>query len=403
MPNQQHPHQSGDQKMGKPPLNLKRVGIIAAVVALAVVVIGISARARNDNVVRQWTDERAVPTVAVYQPRRDTSSHTLVLPGNLQSYFEAPIFARVNGYLKNWNVDIGARVKAGQLLAEIDTPELYQQLEQAKADLVSAESNEKLAEITARRWNNLRATDSVSQQEADQKQADLEVKKAAVAASQANVNRIQTLEAFRHIVAPFDGIVTARRTDVGALISAGSGTGVELFAVADVHKLRVFSHVPQIYSSQLVPGMSATLVVPEHPGQTFQAVLTTTSGAINSRSGTMLAELEVDNKDGLLTPGSYAEVKFDLKGNPQSMRVPASALILRRGGVQVATLDKDNRVVMKKLIIGLDFGSEVEVLASLTEDDRIVDSPPDSLEAGELVKVAAPPPSKPSSPTKGKE
>lgn len=407
MHNSLHTDKSAASEPEASPLKLGRAAVIASALTIAVVVFGVTMRANTAGEVRRWTDERATPSVSLYQPRYDASSNVLVLPGNLQAFFEAPIFARVSGYLKRWDVDIGARVKAGQLLAEIDTPELYQQLEQAKADLVSAKSNEKLAEITAQRWKNLRATDSVSQQEADQKAGDLAAKTAAVAAAQANVNRYQTLESFKRITAPFDGIVTARKTDIGALINAGSGTGVELFSVADVHKLRVFARVPQIYASRIKIDMSAVLMVPEHPGKTFPAVLKRTSGAISATSGTLLAELEVDNKEGLLTPGSYAEIKLDLAGNSKAQRVPASALILRRGGVQLATVDKENRVVMKKVIVGLDLGSEVEILSGLDAADKVIETPPDSLEQGDLVRVLEPAAPKPvaqsPSPKKEKE
>ena len=369
------------------PPKLKRLALIASIVALGVVAAGIAIRMHNTSSVKQWTDERAVSVVRLVSPERSESPDGLTLPGNLQAYIEAPIFARVSGYLKRWNVDIGAQVKAGQLLAEIDTPELDEQLAQARADLTSAQSNEKLAEITAKRWQNLRMTDSVSQQEADQKASDLAAKTAAVAAAQANVSRIQALESFKRILAPFDGIVTARKTDIGSLINAGSGTGVELFRVADVKKLRLYVNVPQIYAAKIKPGMTAYLSVPERPGERFAAVLKRTSGAISAASGTLLTELEVDNKDGLMTPGGYAEVKFDLAADKHLRRLPASCLVLRKGGVHLATVDKDNRVTLKKVEVGLDFGTEVEILSGLDANDRVIDSPPDSIEAGDVVRV----------------
>lgn len=367
---------------------LRRQGIMALGVALAIAAIGVVVRGNSVATVRAWTDERAVPTVHLIQPALGHESNSLTLPGRLQPYIEAPIFARVSGYLKRWEVDIGMRVRSGQLMAEIDTPELDQQLEQARADLISAQSNQKLAEITARRWRNLRETDSVSQQEADQKDSDLAARTAAVAAAQANVNRVLALESFKRITAPFDGVVTARRTDIGALINAGAGnSGVELFSVADVRKLRLFVRVPQSYASRIKVGASAKLSVPEHPGMTFDAKLVRTSGAINLSSGTLLAELEIDNKDGLLTPGGYAEVALQVADNDKALRIPASALLLRKEGAQVATVTADGRVALKKVSIGLDHGAEVEIVSGLDASDRVVQAPPDSIADGDAVRI----------------
>lgn len=395
MHNEHHHDEPGFPHASAKPTGLKRAGVIVAVAAILLVATGIWARANKAGEVQKWTNERAVPSVSVLTAKDVAAKSELVLPGRLEAYSEAPIFARVSGYLKKWNVDIGTQVRAGQLLAEIDTPELYQQLEQAKADLANAQANEALAESTAKRWKNLRATDSVSQQETDQKNSDLAVRSAAVAAAQANVSRMKSLESFKRVTAPFDGVVTSRKTDIGALINAGSGNGVELFRVADVHILRVSVRVPQNQAARIQAGMIATLTVPEHPGQTFSATLKRTSGAISTTSGTLLAELEVDNKEGKLTPGAYAEIKLGLAADNQTKRVPASALILRKGGVQLAVVGKDNRVVMKKIQMGRDFGSEIEVLSGLDPDDRIIDSPPDSLEDGELVRIEVPPPAKP--------
>ena len=371
-------------------LHLLRLGIIAAILAVAIVSSGIIIRKGRANDTRKWTGERAIPSVALINPRHDTVQHELQLPGRLQAYYEAPIFARVSGYLKRWNVDIGAHVHSGDVMAEIDTPEIDEQLKRAEADLANVVSKEKLAEITAKRWKNLLATDSVSQQEADQKAADLAVTQSEVAAAEANMNRDQALKSFKQVTAPFDGIVTARETDIGALINAGSGSGVELFKIADVHKLRLYMQIPQIYAAKTKVGMSATLTVPEHPGQSFSAVLTNRSGSINPLSGTLLAEFEVDNKAGMLTPGSYAEVKLGLPQSPLTMRVPASALIVRHGGVQLAVVDKNEHVILKKVVIGLDFGNDVEILSGLDPAEKLIDSPPDSLEQGDLVRVEKP-------------
>lgn len=364
---------------------LKRVGVIALALALIVVAWGVFSRYREAHETNTWTQQQAVPSVSVISPHHGKALRSLNLPGSLQPYIDAPILARVDGYLLRWYHDIGAHVKAGELLAEIDTPELDHQLDQAKADLASAVANQELAEVTARRWRNLLATDSVSKQDTDQKVADLAARKAAVDAARANVQRIEAFENFKRVVAPFDGVITARKTDVGALISAGSGT--ELFNVATLDPLRLYVPVPQYYTRQIQVGMLATLTVPEHPGMDFKAKLARTSGSISGNSGTLLVELSVDNKQGLLTPGSYAEVKFELPENAAIQRVPASALILRTEGVHLALLQPDNRVKLKKVVVGRDFGSEVEVLSGLEPSDRIVDSPPDSLEDGDLVRV----------------
>lgn len=379
-------HLEGLTPQGKS--RLKRTGTIAVMVAVVVVAWGLWSRHHTSQEVDSWTQEQAIPAVNVIAPRQGNALRTLELPGNLQPYIDAPILARVNGYLKVWYHDIGAKVRKGELLAIIDTPELDQQLDQAKANLVSAISKQQLAEVTAKRWLNLLTTDSVSQQDADEKVADLAARRAEVDAARANVARIEAFESFKRVVAPFDGVVTARKTDVGALIDAGRGT--ELFNVSSVDPLRLYVPVPQSYSQQITPGIKAYLSVPEHPGQEFPAMLTRTSGSISGASGTLLAELAVDNKNGLLTPGGYAEVKFQLPANAAIERVPASALIFRKGGLQLAILRKDNHVKLVKIGVGRDFGSEIEVVSGLHPGDLIVDSPPDSLEDGDLVRLSTP-------------
>jgi len=365
-----------------------RMGAKVLGVAVLVAVVGLVIRQRSASDVKQWTQEQTIASVAIVSPHAGGASSTLTLPGNLQPFMEAPILARVNGYLKRWSHDIGAHVKKGELLAEIDTPELDHQLDQARADLVSAISNRELAEVTARRWRNLLVSDSVSQQAADEKFADLDARKAAVDAARANVGRIEDFETFKRVVAPFDGVITARKTDVGFLISGG--VGAELFSLASVDTLRLFVPVPQSYSQKIKPGLKAVIKVPEHPERKFDAVLTRTSGAISGSSGTLLAELAVNNKEGLLTPGSYAEVEFNLAENTALLRVPASALILRKGGVQLALVQADNHVKLKTVTVGRDFGTEIEILSGIVPTDRLVDNPPDSLEDGELVRISTP-------------
>lgn len=356
---------------------------------IALVAAGLIVRQQQSVEVSRWTEQQAIPAVMVVTPQHVEGDGRLVLPGNLQPYIDAPILARVNGYLKRWYHDIGERVKPGELLAEIDTPELDQQLEQARADLTSAQTKQQLAAITAKRWANLLATDSVSRQDADEKQANLDARKAETAAARANVARIEALEAFKRVRAPFSGIITARKTDQGALISAGSGT--ELFNVASIDPLRLFVPVAQSYVEQIKVGMKASLSVPEHPGQEFQATVARTSGAISGSAGTLLVELAVANKQGLLTPGSYAQVTFQLAQNLQTLKVPASTLILRKGGVKLAVLEGNDHVRLKAITIGRDTGSEVEVLSGLAPEDRVVASPPDSIEDGDKVRVITAP------------
>ncbi len=378
---------------------LKKAGIVAMIIAGLIVVGGLFIRYRDAREANTWTLQQAIPAVIVISPHHGSKLRTLILPGSLQPYVDAPIYARVNGYLLRWYHDIGARVKTGQLLADIDTPELDQQLEQAKADLVSAIANQDLADVTAKRWLNLLATDSVSKQETDQKVADFAARRAQVDAARANVRRIEAFENFKHVVAPFDGVVTTRKTDVGALINAGSG--IELFNVATIDPLRLYVPVPQYYTQQITAHMQATMTVPEYPGRVFKASVSRTSGSINGNSGTLLVELSVNNKEGLLTPGSYAEVKFELPENAAIQRVPASALIFRAEGLQLAVVGNDNRVKLVNIVLGRDFGAEVEVPYGIEQNDRIVDSPPDSLENGDLVRVMDPSSGQPKTPQQG--
>jgi RND family efflux transporter MFP subunit len=359
--------------------------LIPAVAAL--VAAGLMIRQQQSVEVSRWTEQQAIPAVVVVTPQKSEGDGRLVLPGTLQPFIDAPILARVNGYLKRWYHDIGERVKAGELLAEIDTPELDQQLEQARADLTSAQTKQQLAAITAKRWNALLATDSVSRQDADEKQANLDARKAETAAAKANVARIEALEAFKRVRAPFAGMITARKTDQGALISAGSGT--ELFNLASIDPLRLFVPVAQSYVEQIKVGMKAVLTVPEYPGKEFQATVARTSGAISGNAGTLLVELAVSNKDAQLKPGSYAQVTFQLPQNAQTLKVPASALVLRKGGVKLAVLEGNDHVRLKAVTIGRDSGSEVEILSGLNPEDKVVASPPDSIEDGDKVRVVS--------------
>ena len=330
------------------------------------------------------------PLVEVIAPARETKGRPIVLPGSVDAFYEAPIYARVSGYLKMWYQDIGAHVKAGQVLADIDTPELDEELAQAKSDLATTQANAALADLTAKRWKGLLTSQAVSQQAVDEKTGKATALRALVAASQSNVDRLLAMASFKRIVAPFDGVVTARKTDIGALINAGSGAGVELFKVADMHEMRVYVRVPQNYSSDLHTGITATLHMPQYPNRKFDATLATTSNAITKESRTVLVELMAANPDGALWPGTFAEVHFDLPPDPNILLLPANTLLFRKEGLQVAVVGPDNKVALKKITIGRDLGPEVEVTAGLLATDRVIDSPSDSLAAGFEVSVAKP-------------
>jgi multidrug efflux system membrane fusion protein len=369
--------------------HLKLVGVVALLAAAGIVTSGIVSRVHAKQELTTWSAEQAIPTVAAVTPDHDGAAQSLVLPGHLSAFVNAPIYARVSGYLHAWYADIGTHVKAGQLLGVIDTPDLDQQLQQARADLQNSVANEKLAASTARRWTQMLQQDSVSQQEADEKSSDLVAKQATVAANEANVRRLEALESFKRITAPFSGIVTGRTTDIGALINAGSGSGPELFAVSDAHQLRVYVSVPQNEAAAIKPGMTATLTVPERPGMKFDAKFVDTDNTIAPSSGTLLVQLAVDNRDGLLIPGEYTEVHFALPTHAHALLIPASSLIFRQSGLQVAVVGKDNRAVLKPVTIATDLGTQVEIAAGLDAGDRVIDNPPDSLASGDAVRLAA--------------
>lgn len=367
---------------------LRLAGIIIAILLVAIVVIGLITRATQASSLKTWTQQQSIPTVNVITPEAGTSGPVLDLPGRVEAYIRAPIFAQVSGYLKDWKTDIGARVKAGELLGEISTPELDQQLQQARADLASAKANADLAEITAKRWQAMLSSDSVAQQDVDQRTADYTAKIALMKAAQANVDRLEAAKAFARIVAPFDGVVTARDTDVGALINAGGGTAPELFVVSDIHKLRVYVQVPQRYGPSIRPGSDAVLVVPEYPGRQFHAKVVATSNAVNAASGTTLVQLQVDNNDDALMPGSFAHVRFNLPVDTTALRVPASSLIFDNAGLRIATVDAADKVAFKKVSILYDYGKTVEIGSGLQTGDRVIDSPPDGIKDGDAVKIA---------------
>ncbi|GAA0914860.1 efflux RND transporter periplasmic adaptor subunit [Luteibacter anthropi] len=377
---------SSDTNHTPPPRRLRLAGVIAAIVILAIVVAGVATRANESRNLREWTNEQATPSVTLVSPEGGQGGGDLNLPGRLQAYARAPIYARTSGYLKSWKYDIGQKVKAGDVLGELETPDLDQQLLQAKADLASARANEALAKTTATRWQSMRDSDSVSKQEVDEKTGDYDAKRALAEAAQANLERIQATKGFAKLVAPFDGVVTARETDVGALINAGGG-GQELFVVSDTHKLRMYVNVPQNYAPSIKQGATVKLSVPEYPGQTFEGKVESTSSAINAASGTTLVQVAVDNDDGKLLPGSYASVIFDLPANAALFRVPASALVYDGSGLRVAVVDAQNKVSFKDVTIAQDFGKTVQLASGIAAGDRLIESPPDGLANGDTVKV----------------
>jgi RND family efflux transporter MFP subunit len=360
-------------------------GLVLIVGALGLAFWGISTRAKALDVVTKDTRELALLTVTVVAPQRGAPREEIVLPGTMQAFTDASIYARTNGYLKRRLVDIGSKVRAGQLLAEIDTPELDQQIEQARADLATAEANSRLAMTTADRYRDLIKTESVSRQDLDNANGNLEARQTAVESARANVKRLEQLHAFRRIEAPFDGVITARNTEIGALIDSGSNAR-ELFHIAEVHKLRVFVSVPQVYSQLAQPGIKAELTLKEFGGRTFTGTLVRTSQAIDVASRTLLTEIDVDNPKGELLTGSYAEVHLKLPSPAASLQVPASALIFRTEGLQVATV-KGDRVQIATVVAGRDFGSDVEIVSGLTGAEQVVANPPDSLVDGVQVRV----------------
>jgi RND family efflux transporter MFP subunit len=366
------------------------IGTLALAVAGAVVIGGLATRHSQAEQLKEAARESAVPTVSLVA-LKDIAGSPMELPARVEAWSRAPIYARVSGYLARWNVDIGAPVKAGQVLATIETPDLDQDLRQAQAQLAVARSNLALAESTARRWQSLVAQNAVSKQEADEKQGDFISKQSNVQALQASVERQQALKRYTQLAAPFDGVVTARNTDVGALVNAGSGgaAGSELFVVSDLRRLRVYVQVPQRQLAQIRAGSLARVSVPERPGASYPAKVQSLAQAINAGSGTMLVQLAVENPKGELLPGAFATVQFDQAAMADNgVAIPPGALIMGRNGAQVAVLDAANRVRIRKVTIARDLGNVIELGDGVTRADRIIDSPPDGLADGDVVRVA---------------
>ena len=353
---------------------------------------GFMSRAQSKQEVADWTSSQMTQTVSLASFIPTSPNQTLTLPGNIQPLNKAAIYARVNGYLKSWDHDIGTAVQAGQTLATIDAPDLDQQLGQAKATLASVKANLQIATLTASRNNILLQKQIVAQQVADQTEADAKAKQAVVDANEANVRQLEAMQSFKTLAAPFDGVVTARNVELGMLISAG-GSGQPLFEVSDLHKVRIYVQVPQSFSAGLTPGMTATFEMPQYPGVQFDATLSHVSKAINSSSHSMQVELQADNAAGKFFGGSYCNVHFKIPADPNRLQMPSTALVVGNKGTQVAVLDSNNKVVLKNVELGRDFGDSVEVLAGLSASDRVINNPSETLSSGDTVQVAATPPS----------
>jgi RND family efflux transporter MFP subunit len=377
-----------DQKPARPvPRRLRLVGVAVLLLAIAVVAYGMISRASQSSRLRDLTEAQAVPTVSVVTPQNVENHSGLDLPGRLQAFIRAPIYARVPGYLKSWKHDIGSKVKAGDLLAEIDTPDLDQQLMQARADQNVAEANAKLAQISADRWQSLAGTDAVAKQDVDQRTFTLNANVAQVKAAQANVDRLVAEEGFKRLIAPFDGIVTARETDIGALINVGATGGAELFVISETSKLRVYVSVPQNYVPTVPPGTKATISVPEHPGKTYSGTVEASSQAVSPSTGTTLMQIIVDNSAGEMMPGDYAGIHLQMDGAANVLSVPSSALIFDAKGLSIATVDANNHVLLKPVSIQRDLGAVIELASGLAPDDRVIENPPDGIGNGAEVRL----------------
>ena len=366
------------------------IGVVGLVAAGAIVVTGIMARAKTDSELKSWTDAQAIPSVAVAPADARMLNATLDLPGRMEAYSRAPIYARVSGYVSNWNADMGAQVKAGQVLAEIEAPDLDQQLLQARADLVSQQSSARLSEATLNRRKSLVASNFVSAQEIDERSADLANKRAMVNSGTANVERLEALAGYKNVTAPFDGIVTQRNTDVGALITGGTGSGPAMFVISDIKKLRVYVDVPQSYVPAIRIGARAVITVPDHPNRSFPATVEASSQSVDVASGTARMQLVLDNPKGELLPGGYANVKMSLARDAAPLHIPASALIFNKDGTRVATVTPDDKILFTTVTIARDLGREIELASGITADDRIVITPPDGLRDGDPVRVSTP-------------
>lgn len=381
-----HPGSPHPDREEQRPVRVWRAILILIVGAIVVAYTGISGRRHEGANLKQWTHEQAIPPVAVVTPKRAEEARELVLPGNVEAFYSANIHGQVKGYVQEWRKDIGAKVHQGEVLAVVDTPELDQSIAVAQSEVEKAKANLALAKVTAARWDSLRKTAAVSQQAADEKDADARARAAEVDAAQSNLDRLKAEKAFANIVAPFDGVVTARNVDVGSLVRADGANSPALFTVADIHQMRIYVPVPETYAAELKNGMKATLELPEYPDRTFDATIVTTAHAIDQKSRTLLVELLADNKDGLLNPGAFTRVHFSIPPDADTFTIPPSAMLYRDTAPKVATVTPDNRIALKKVHIARDLGTAVEI-TGLSPDERIVANPPDSIVDGEEVRV----------------
>ncbi len=389
-----HQHATIERPPDLPPAPPRKAVTLVAVAVLVLLLAGgftLLARSSHSRALAKETEKTAVPSVAVVHPQAEKPDEELVLPGSLQAFKESPIFARTNGYLLRWYKDIGSRVKKGELLAQIETPEVDQELNQGRAARQQILSQMELAKISAQRWENLRKTDSVSAQEADQQTSGYQQSRANLAAADANVRRLEQLESFKNVYSPFSGVLTRRNVDPGALINAGAG-GRELFDIAQVDTLRVFTSVPQAYAPYIKTGGKVVITLQEFPGEKFVGFVARTAEAIDPATRTLLTEVDVDNKDGRLLPGSFGQVHFAVGSNVQKLTVPVNSMLFRAEGPRVAVVGPDNKVHLRPLNIGRDYGAMLEVLGGLETSDQIIINPSDSLEDGQPVNVAQPTP-----------
>jgi RND family efflux transporter MFP subunit len=386
---------------------LRRIGLAALLLAMLIAASGLFWRHEHLQTVQNWTDSQAIPTVGIVRPKQELQSSNLVWPGNVQAWYEAPIYARVSGYIKDWYYDYGAKVKKGAVLATIIAPDLDGQFAEAEARLKAAQADVMVqqakydyAKSTFERWANA-PTGVVSVQEREDRrgqygsaQANLQASIATVSARQGEVNRLSALEGYKQVTAPFDGYVTSRETDVGALINAGSGigggSGPELFRVADIHEMRMFVQVPQALSAGIHPGMAAELHLPQYPDRMFAATVATTAREVNLSSRTLLVELHAPNPGGVLQPGSYADVSLKEAADIHTVVIPTSALLFRENGLEAAVVGQDNKVALRHVTAGRNLGTEIEIVKGLVPSDRVIDDPPDSIAAGDLVHIEDP-------------
>jgi RND family efflux transporter MFP subunit len=367
---------------------LKRLALYVLVAGIVVAAWGIFTRLQARSALERATEAVAVPIVALVKPYHAETGNELVLPGDVQAFTDAPIYARTNGYLKHWYADIGKQVKAGDLLADIETPEIDAQYRQAKADLATANANYHLAQITAARYQELRKTGLVAAQDVDNAQGDADAKTAQLESARQNLEHLAQLEGFNRITAPFDGVVTARRIDVGALVNQGNTSGQELFHMTSSSRLRIYVQVPQAYVSLIEPGLMAQVSFPERPDRRYPAKIVSTARAIDASTRTLLTELEADNAKGEMLSGSFAQVHLPLPLGLTSWRLPSNTLLFRADGLHVATVDAGNQVHLNAVQIGRDFGSEIEILSGVSEQDQVILNPADSLLAGTTVRVS---------------